>query len=189
MSNPTPLFPRTIDGLQGMSWMAEVELNHLIRLGSLKSNLLEIGTASGVTASAISRANPHLNVICVDDFGTSANEYDKNRFENWKANATPRMRLINIDARSLHKAIPTHNRFDLIIIDGDHGYEGCLRDLESIVPYCLSYRTTVTCHDYGDRNHDGVRKAVHEFLHRYSAFRFVSIQHSLLELLYEAPTP
>lgn len=185
MPDTAPLFPRKIEGFSGLSWMAEVELNHLIHLGSFKNNMLEIGTASGVTAAVVSKANPHLKMICVDDFGTSAKEYDEERLKNWHNNHTPQMQLLSSDAIELRNKLHPDLRFDLILIDGDHSYEGCIRDLCIVLPYCEPGITTVVCHDYGDNFHRGVRLAVHEFMYRYPDFRFVNIQHSLIELFYE----
>ncbi len=183
--SPITLFPRKLEGLKGMSWMAEVELNHLVHLTTFKNSMLEIGTASGATSGYVSRKNPNVEIICVDNFG-KGNEYDAERLSNWKENATDRMNLINADSSTLRDRLSSDTtKFDLVLIDGDHNYEGCLRDLSIVVPYCVPGLTTIVCHDYGDPNHRGVQLAVHEFVYRFPEFRFINIQHSLVELFYE----
>lgn len=186
---PQPLMPRQVEGLFGFSWMAETELDLLKHLASFKPRILEIGTASGVTAACIAQSNPNASIICVDKFMTYAgSDYDVDRKWNWERNREDNMLLVECDSSELLKHLPTHlYMFDLIIIDGDHSYEGCYRDLSMVLPYCVKGVTSIVCHDYGDPNHAGVMKAVHQFLHEHpNTFRFVNIHHSLVELFYQA---
>lgn len=184
-----PLMPRQIPGLFGFSWMAETELDLLKYLASFKPRILEIGTASGVTAACVAQSNPNASLICVDKFlDYEGSDYDKDRKQNWKKNAEENMQLVECDSSELLKRLPTHLfQFDLIIIDGDHSYEGCLQDLKMVFPYCIKGVTSIVCHDYGDPNHFGVMQAVHQFLHENpKTFRFVNIHHSLVELFYQS---
>ena len=180
-----PLLPRAVEGLHGQSWMAEVEVAHLIYLASFKPRILEIGTASGVTAACVAQSNPNASLICVDTFVSDREEYDQERKRNWERNREDNMLLVIADSGTLHEHLPPSiYKFDLIIIDGDHSYESCLRDLRVVVPYCEAHNTSIVCHDYGDYNHHAVARAVHHFLDTTdNKFRFVNIQHSLVELL------
>lgn len=183
-----PLMPRQVEGLFGFSWMAEVEVEFLKYLASFKPRILEIGTASGVTAACVAQSNPSASLVCVDRFDTDTDDkYDLDRKRNWKRNAEDNMQLVECNSSELLKRLPTHLfMFDLIIIDGDHSYEGCYQDLNMVLPYCTKGVTSIVCHDYGDPNHAGVMKAVHQFLHEHpNTFRFVNIQHSLVELFYQ----
>ena len=55
-------------------------------------------------------------------------------------------------------------KFDFVLIDGDHGREGTLRDLDGVFPYCLD-GAYILCHDCF---YPTVAQAVDEFVCRHA---------------------
>lgn len=58
-------------------------------------------------------------------------------------------------------------QFNLVLIDGDHSYDGCMVDLERWSKK-LKYGGILLCHDVEAPDFPGVRKAVDDFCNKYS---------------------
>jgi predicted O-methyltransferase YrrM len=179
---PPPLFPRTLEGFVGASWMAEIELHHFLHMATWMSpcTVLEVGTASGSSCAWVASQCPEDSFLCVDVFKYDP-EHDPERRQHFYSNQRSNMSLFS---GTLEECLAANRdaRFNLILVDADHSYEGCLSDLRLAAPF-LEPGGTVLVHDYGCPDWPGVKKAVHQFLHETEpAFRFICVQHSLIEL-------
>jgi len=117
--------------------------------------VLEIGTLDGVTASLLALWHPHATIVSVDIF-------EQVTPEKWLENRRLNMRLFVGTVSQFAMLCPGH-RFDVVFVDGDHRYEGCLQDLR-----CSSLLATedgrIFVHDYDDPARPGVTKAVNAFV-------------------------
>jgi len=162
--------PRTYSGLLGYSWLGHPELLSVIPQLPHTGTLVEVGTASGVTAALFSASRPELQLVCLDTFVEAPAHLPTDRPDcrsgadrrnDWRHNATPRMVLLEQTLADFAKSIRIADM--AVFIDGDHSYEGVVADLA----VCEEYLPEVIfCHDYGDPHWTGVKRAVDEFLIR-----------------------
>ena len=82
--------------------------------------------------------------------------------------------------------MPNRPKFDLIFIDGDHSYEGCLSDLKDYMPM-LEEGGYLVMHDYNSPLHPGVAKAVAEVIQSDISFKCLYIVQSLIVIIKEYP--
>jgi predicted O-methyltransferase YrrM len=171
-------YPRNVPGFRGLCWTdgAEVQalLDHLPECG----RLLELGTASGVTAACIAAARPGVEVVCVDCFvPPTLTPGDADRLEAWRANAgavaaldvSSSMRLLVGTTMDCFRRVD--GRFDVILVDADHEEQACFNDLATyrhlLKPRCADPHYpggVMAAHDYGDPNWPGVGRAVDAFM-------------------------
>lgn len=107
---------------------------HLPRLkAAARGNVLEIGVRYGASTSALlsglEENGGHLWSIDVNDCSLFSGH--------------PLWTFIQGDSKSIDPRIPA--KLDLLFIDGDHSYEGCLSDLKLYGPRA----EVVMLHDYG----------------------------------------
>lgn len=182
MDVPVPLFPRKLEGFVGLSWMAEIEICHFLHMATWMKNcrVLEVGTASGATCGWVAARCPTASFLCVDSFKHDP-EHDPERKNHFWQNRQSNMSLYCGTVQDC-LSINDHLKFDLIVVDADHSYEGCLADLRACAPF-LEVGGAFLVHDYGCTDWPGVKKAIHHFLHETEpSFRFICAQHSLAEL-------
>lgn len=85
--------------------------------------VLEIGTFHGVTVSLWATARPGITFFSIDPL------LWKRAGLKWYENRKPNMRLLTGTIDDLIE-LGVSTKFDAIIVDGDHSYNSCHRDLE-----------------------------------------------------------
>jgi hypothetical protein len=166
--------------LRTESECTEAELGAVIRMlgeQSLSGAHLEIGTAAGGTLTRLMLAYPATGrpkFVVVDPL---------TYFPNQRAAVEANLASVGIDpaavefrveksAAALKKALREQERFDFILIDGDHGLRRVTEDLcwtRVLVPGGF-----VCLHDYTPLDHvviPGVKYALDRFLGRYPNYR------------------
>lgn len=118
---------------------------------SAKGNVMEIGVRGGVSTSALlAGVEAHGGHLCSVDVN------------NCRVFEHPQWTFIQVDSiadkERLLQEVP--KELDLLFIDGDHTYEGCLSDLQAFGPRAkLIMVHDVECSD----TFPGVRKACEEY--------------------------
>lgn len=157
------ILPVEYPGLAGKSWVSPGELAFLDEMLPRDGVIIEVGTASGVTAAMLAERRPGARIICVDTFATSGDQdanQEPSRRADWEANRRPNMELFTDDFYRL--VLGGSLKADAVIVDGDHSYRGVSRDLDA-AEMCLAPGGRVFCHDYGDPHHREVQSAVDDF--------------------------
>ena len=139
--------------MAGESWVSEQERDFLYSLVKSCDWLLEVGSASGVTAAEIAIARPDVGVVCVDPYF-----YSIERRADWFKNRRSNMSLFTGTLAQALISLPKR-RYGLAFIDGGHLRHECFEDL--ILANLVTDRIAV--HDYGDPNNAGVKCAVDQF--------------------------
>ncbi len=113
------------------------------------SRYAEVGTASGGTCRFLQKRLGFERVVCLDDGNhPRAKEQDENlsTIENWDRfvgdSHSPEARVFLKDLGA--------SPFDVIMIDGDHSYEGVVEDVEMMLGHCrrgtlMILHDTVAC--------------------------------------------
>jgi len=148
--------PTSYEGFVGQSWMTESELKKLIEWVPDKAWMLEVGSASGVTAAKITEAHPETRIVSVDPY------FEKGeRIGHWLSNR--RNHTQNLWCGTLnHLAIFCSAKFDFIFVDGDHFFVGIYGDL-LYAEKLLSADGVIVCHDYDELAWRDVGQAVNRF--------------------------
>lgn len=126
----------------------------------------EIGVAAGGTTRLIHETVGFDRAILMDDGNHP-------KHQHFAANvAKLGYHFIKGDSHSRYVADTLRNymsvaRFDVVMIDGDHSYEGVKQDIELVTPYCspatlLIFHDTVAC--------PGVRRAFDALPHKLAEF-------------------
>lgn len=145
-----------------------IELFELARRPGIRT-IVEIGSYLGASAVAFgaglhSAANASARVYCVDTWNNDAmTEGQRETMGEFLANtAHYRDRIVPVRgwstavARDIGRQI---EQVDILFIDGDHSYEGCLADWDAY-KHLLAPRATVVFHDIGWA--EGVQRVVRE---------------------------
>jgi predicted O-methyltransferase YrrM len=135
VTNPDGTLAYVYAGLCGKSWMHPDEVDALALALPPEALVLEVGTASGVTAAVVAGRRADVRIVCVDlfvgvDWAVTRID-DAGRTDNWRRNslAVPgRMWLWLGDLASFCAMAPAR-RFDAVIVDGDHLFDGVWSDL------------------------------------------------------------
>jgi predicted O-methyltransferase YrrM len=129
--------------------------------------IVEIGSYLGASATALAAGAKAGGIIyCIDTWNNDAmTEGQQDTFSNFLANTRRYSnRIMPVrgwsTARSTIMRVFEHRKtIDLLLIDGDHSYEGVLADWEAYRPM-LSKRAIVAMHDIGWA--EGVQRVVEE---------------------------
>lgn len=137
----------TLTGLP-LSGMFPWELQWIIsRIESLNGDILEIGTHYGSTAREIASAYPNKIVHCVDivdpSYGVSAADIGR------ESRNLPNVKLTLADS----KTFPYPDGLGMVIIDGDHSWNGIKADTERSIDYFRGRKGCIIWHDY-DPTHE-----------------------------------
>lgn len=117
-------------------------------------HILEIGSYRGESAVLWSE---YGHVTCVDLWPDSMT---LGIFKRNMTLARARYDIFWGDSKTILPALTPKKWFDLIYIDGDHTYEGCMADIRNALPLLVPGGTL--CGDDYDVQHPGVMKAVVE---------------------------
>ncbi|HEY4761879.1 MAG TPA: class I SAM-dependent methyltransferase [Thermoguttaceae bacterium] len=119
------------------------ELERLLEFVKGKRLILEIGTALGGTLLAIlKQADPRAEIISIDlpggPFGGELEPPAVSEMQSWRLPGQV-LHVIRADSRaaktvSMVKEILAGRKFDFVLIDGDHAYEGVKDDFEIYRP-------------------------------------------------------
>jgi len=146
------------------AWLTRAERLMLFTLVfSLRpKRYIEIGTLQGGSALIVCRA---LDALESDGKMYLVDPAPKIATETW-AKLQHRAKLYQGHSPDILKVVATEagGSFDLIFIDGDHSYEGVMRDAEGILPYAEPGSYII----FHDIFFDDVRRATDDFVARYS---------------------
>lgn len=127
-------------------------VDHLPRLyESAKGNVVEIGTRAGYSTSAflagVAERGGHLTSIDINECLSSLKH--------------PQWTFVKADSITQGKTIADSlPEIDVLLVDGDHSYEGCLSDLQTFGKKAKK----IFVHDTDAENYPGVRSAVRDFV-------------------------
>lgn len=152
----------------------------MIRSMSPWGLLVEVGSASGVTAARVADAQPGRAIICVDTFADHNHPAvigsEPCRIDHWRKNRRPNMYLWVGSLRSLTYVAPRVCP-DVILVDADHAYASALEDLRASAGWLMP-GGLLFVHDCDDPGHPGVSSAVEQFA-RETGYRLVAQRSSL----------
>lgn len=139
----------------------------------------EIGVCKGDLSKKLLEARPGLKLYLVDRWtaysaaekATAGNtpmtlrsaEWFKISFALMKENlhrVRERYIILNGDSKEMANQVEDES-LDFVFIDADHSYEGCMADIVAWAPK-VKTGGLISGHDYGSKDHPGVKKAVDE---------------------------
>jgi hypothetical protein len=138
-------------------------------------NYLEIGTREGDSLKRVVKNNSHITTIIVADMwgslygGSGRNSH--NHISQLLTSIGYKNSITFLDGDS-KTTIPTlfddyKNFFDLILVDGDHSYDGGMSDLINVFPLCRS-NGHILFHDIVHPSHLYLEKCFDEFISKYN---------------------
>ncbi|MBW1779298.1 MAG: class I SAM-dependent methyltransferase [Deltaproteobacteria bacterium] len=139
--------------------MSCAELACLVQSTPDVGSMLEIGTWCGVTACQVKDHHPSIYIACVDPFvGEAGPACEK----AWHDNAVTGMMLFKGTIQGYVAKVWDGSPFDLIVVDGDHTFNGATTDLH-YAKSLVKPKGLIAVHDY-DR--EPVERAVYDFTMR-----------------------
>jgi predicted O-methyltransferase YrrM len=158
---------------QRMRWHAVIQRCSDARKG------VEVGVFEGTLSAKLLDGIPNLYLVMVDRWSEYTQE-QKDAIEKSRMSFRPQVYFDAAydKAKAVHDSNPGcceilradsltaaqhcgKEEFDFAFIDADHSYEGCKADIESWLPK-VKKGGWMFFHDYGSKNHPGVKKAVDE---------------------------
>jgi len=144
---------------------------------------IEVGTYLGESTSHFLSSWPHCSkIFCIDSYDNdyladmdptqkrSGDEIYISTRQELSRRFPGRTKILRKSAPEAAKTFST-DYFDFIYIDGDHSYEGCLRDLKSYYPLARA-GALISGHDY---SYGGVARAVDDFIRAHEELKGVSL--------------
>lgn len=117
-----------------------IKLTELIPMYSYSTTIVEIGTGWGESAEFFSNLRPDWTIYTIDGFGLYGDgriyariEHDKLFQINQKIEKLGNVIQILGNSNTLHWELP----IDVLFIDGDHRYEGCMSDFLNFAPFVV----------------------------------------------------
>lgn len=169
----TDILPVSYPGRVGVAWTSRDEISFLVESTPLQGTVLEIGSASGVTASVIAEMRPDARVVSVDSYPVSPpSDSARSKFpdwehvermNNWRRNRRENQSLFIGDISQLNRICCA--KFDWIFIDGGHLFDEVFSDL-CVAEKMLSDGGLLFCHDFHDPNWFQVTEAITRFCER-----------------------
>ena len=122
---------------------------------------LEVGSFDGIPISVMAEQCPHCWFYAVDAF-MHGYKTNPGRIDHFLTNTKDLDNVVLLKGVSRH-VLPSlrDDTFDVVFIDGDHGYEAVSGDIKE-AGRILKPGGTIFLHDYG--TYDTVTQAVDEFL-------------------------
>ena len=160
--------------MTGRSKMTEAQRTKLMENVHPGDRVLEVGTWHGATISMLAEAQPEAAFVSVDIFRHLGPE-------NWFANRRDNMTVYVGTVQEL-RGFAAPESFDLVIVDADHTYPVCYRDL--CVAVALVKRDgKIFAHDYDTETHrwPGVIKSVTKFCAKHN-WRVIGSTGTLVEM-------
>jgi predicted O-methyltransferase YrrM len=162
-----------------LTWQERIILYKMVTSLNPRKVLVEIGSYLGGSgyflAAGAAEGDSDTSLFCIDTWmNDGMSEGQRDTWIEFNENVS-RFSSIIIPCRGGSKEIAqTFSReIDLLFIDGDHTFDGCMRDVESWLPLVRS-GGIVLFHDYGWA--DGVQKVVHILLSRSKLTNAVAYQ-------------
>jgi len=124
--------------------------------------VLEIGSFKGLSACLM--APNAINLTCIDLFTCWFGETELLTEFRKNTRHLNNIMVIIGDSKITHTLLPNEH-FDMVFIDGDHSYDGCLADLINYWPK-LRKGGIMVCHDFNPQYHTGVCAATINFFNR-----------------------
>jgi len=142
-------------------------LKSLAKMLPKKPVIAIIGVGAGTSSVAIMEQRKDAILFSIDireesPFGGLVNEL--NAFKERGLDVTGRHDQIRGDSKEVGKTFP--EKLDMLFIDGDHSYEGCLGDFENWIDH-IKFGGVLAFDDYGENKHGdetwpAVRKVIDE---------------------------
>ncbi len=159
--------------LPGSQWMTYAE-SQMVRKYAKGNRYLELGTYGGYSA-AIAGAVAK-SVTCLDRFDPSHFGFrtdDVERMIKWHCRCP--VTLISGEAKESVKLLK--DKYDVILVDGDHHYESVRDDIETVLPLLMK-NGVILFHDSGNL-FPGVEKAITEAVVKYG-WAIIERAHSMV---------
>jgi len=146
----------------GTFGMAEPQRQALVDILPALGRFLEIGTADGATAAWIADRHPAAEIVSIDLFPSEGSGVQGliGNIARWQENRRPNMYLWAGTVCSLERLLHPSCLFDVILVDGEHTYEACHKDLE--VALALVEPQGAVCLDDFEHRDNGVKRAYEE---------------------------
>jgi len=142
------------------SWMSKNEANFLVE-NTEGGTYVEIGVAFGKSLRIIRNHFPEMSVTGIDKINHGVQQ------------KVPFAKVILGDANEIVKDF-TDESIDTLFIDGDHTYNGCMKDFIMWYPK-VKKGGSIIFHDYQrDNNHIGVTHCVHAIKPLLQDFKSIS---------------
>ena len=147
------------------------QVSFLCRLSSRKT-VLEIGTFRGVTTYNLSRYADKVVTLDIDNKGYDGAGYNKYIVGEWFHNKNmENIQQVICDTRTFDFS-SLKTMFDVILVDGDHTFEGCTNDIMKGLSV-LKPGGIMVIDDYDPTENNmwpGVRKAVDKLAETHEVF-------------------
>lgn len=157
----------TIEELGYKDWLNEWDVRNIYEsVSSLESGTyFEVGVAHGVSLAVASlAANEHVRVGGVDRVDQPDRDAFIKTFLDKFGKITDNPKFFNDDSQMRARI---SGPIDILYIDGDHTYEGILKDIASWTPWVVS-GGTIMFDDYNDVT--GVKQAVNETIYHHRMY-------------------
>lgn len=121
---------------------------------------LEIGSFTGWNLINVRKSNPLIKVISIDSYGHLGDDSSLNLYKSTLTNLKTNdvffdIHLLRGKSNDLINTLPNKS-IDCAFIDGDHSFEGCLKDIIEIWPK-LTKNAILFGHD---SKHEGVQQCI-----------------------------
>lgn len=146
---------------------------NLYRLCKSAGSIMEVGFNAGHSVALYTHANPN---IIVRSFDICTHKYTKLCSEYIVDNTKYDFKLIEGDSRATLKSYDPTSRFDIIHIDGGHGYNAASSDLTE----CRKFSTKDTLVVVDDAYLSAIARLIQESI---QAGKIVEVDYSALELI------